>query len=93
VRLCSARCCWLAWVPGSWWLSAAWPSAHSNPSLVIWMARMRFWPGLVAQPDRCIIHRNEGLIQVMRSRLKGAAKSAGGNRRTPLSAASTPGRR
>jgi hypothetical protein len=43
---------------------------------------MRFWPGLVAQPDRCIIHRNEGLIQVMRSRLKGAAQSAGGNRRT-----------
>jgi hypothetical protein len=45
---------------------------HSKPSLVIWMARTRSWPGLVAQPQRYIIHRNEGLIQVMRSHLNGA---------------------
>jgi hypothetical protein len=30
---------------------------------------MRFWLGLVAHPDRYIIHRNEGLIQVIRPRL------------------------
>jgi len=33
---------------------------------------MRSWPGLAAQPDRCIIHPNDGLIQVIRSRENGA---------------------
>ncbi len=30
--------------------------------------------GFVAQPQRYIIHRNDGLIHVMRVRLKGATK-------------------
>jgi hypothetical protein len=35
------------------------------------MARTRSWLGLVAQPDRYIIHRNDGLIHVIRSSLNG----------------------
>jgi len=34
-------------------------------------AKMRSCPGLVAHPERYIIHRNEGLIHVMRLRLNG----------------------
>lgn len=38
------------------------------------MDSTRSWPGLVAQPQRYIIHRKDGLIHVIRSRLKGATK-------------------
>lgn len=45
------------------------------------MRRTRSWSGFKAQPQRYIIHRNDGLIQVMRARLNGAtnvpARSAG----------------
>lgn len=58
-------------MPGSNWLRQAFANAHSNPVRVISMLRTRSWPGLVAHPERYIIQRNEGLIQVMRSRLKG----------------------
>jgi hypothetical protein len=49
-------------------------SAHSNPARVISTASTRSWPGFVPQPQRYIIHRNDGLIQVIRSRLNGATK-------------------
>ena len=45
------------------------------------IASTRSWPGFVAQPQRYIIHRNDGLIHVIRSRLNGGtnvpAASAG----------------
>jgi hypothetical protein len=45
-------------------------AARRERAIVI--ARTRSWPGLVAQPQRYIIHRNDGLIHVVRSRLNGA---------------------
>jgi hypothetical protein len=47
-------------------------AARRERAIVI--ARTRSWPGLVAQPQRYIIHRNDGLIQVIRSRLNGGTK-------------------
>ncbi len=48
---------------------------------MIVIASTRSWPGFVAHPQRYIIHRNDGLIHVIRSRLNGAtnvpAASAG----------------
>ncbi len=38
---------------------------------MIWIARTRSWPDLVAQPDLYIIHRNDGLIQVILPSLNG----------------------
>jgi len=32
------------------------------------MASTRSWPGLRPHPERCIIHPNDGLIHVIRSR-------------------------
>ncbi|CAM5532529.1 hypothetical protein SGLAM104S_00127 [Streptomyces glaucescens] len=46
-------------------------SAHSKPARSISTRRTRSWPGFRAQPQRYIIHRNDGLIDVMRSRLNG----------------------
>jgi hypothetical protein len=51
-----------------------WRSAHSNPPRAIRTASTRSCPGFVAHPERCIIQRNDGLIQVIRSHLKGATK-------------------
>ena len=66
---------------GSWSLRQACRSAHSNPARLISTASTRSWPGLSAQPQRYIIQRNDGLIQVIRSRLNGGtnrpAASAG----------------
>ena len=51
-----------------------------------------FLPGLAAQPDRCIIQPNDGLIQVIRSRLKGGTNVPARTARR-RSAARTPGTR
>ena len=56
------------------WLRHERPSASSKPDLDMVTARIRSWPGLVAQPLRYIIHRKEGLTHVMRLRLKGGTK-------------------
>jgi hypothetical protein len=40
----------------------------------------------VAQPERYIIHRNEGLIQVIRSSLKGATNVPAVSARSVISA-------
>jgi hypothetical protein len=37
-------------------------------------ARVTSWPSLVPQPERNIIHRKFGLIQLMRSRLNAPPK-------------------
>ena len=46
------------------------PKSMSSGCAVI--ASTRSWSGLVAQPQRYIIHRNDGLTHVIRSRLNGA---------------------
>ena len=56
-------------------MSDASDSASSNPARLIRMASTRSWPGLVAQPQRYIIQRNDGLIQVIRSRRNGGTKA------------------
>ena len=45
--------------------------ASSKPDRLIRTARTRSWPGSAAHPQRCIIHRKDGLTQVIRLRLKG----------------------
>ena len=44
--------------------------AHRGGGVAI--ARTRSWPGLGRPARAVIIHRNDGLIQVIRSRLNGA---------------------
>ena len=59
-------------------------SERAEPKRAI--ASTRSWPGLVAQPERYIIHKNEGLIQVIRSSLKGATKVPAVSARSVISA-------
>lgn len=47
----------------------------SAPERKISMARTRSWPGFVAHPERYIIHRKDGLIHVILSRLNGATNA------------------
>ena len=47
------------------------PQGPLEPARLMSTASTRSWHGLSAQPQRYIIQRNEGLIQVIRSRLKG----------------------
>jgi hypothetical protein len=52
------------------WISGGRPYFVDQQRMSI--ASTRSCPGLVAHPDRYIIHRNDGLIQVIRSFLNGA---------------------
>lgn len=59
-------------------------SAHSNPSRLMSIARIRRCPSsLYPHPQRYIIQRNDGLIQVIRSILKG------GETKVPLASAAS----
>ena len=64
---------------GSKWLGHACASAHSKPLRVISTASTRSCPGRVAHPQRYIIHRNDGLIHVIRSRLNGGTNRPAAN--------------
>ena len=59
--------------PSPWpWLSTAWLSAASQPARPMRTASTYSCPGFCAQPQRSIIHKNEGLIQVCAQKEKGA---------------------
>ena len=49
--------------------------------------RTRSWSGFVAQPQRYIIHRNDGLIHVIRSRLNGATNAPAASAGSAIDAA------
>src|SRR5262245_23664511 len=49
------------------------------------MASTRSCPGLLAQPQRYIIHRNDGLIHVILSRLNGATNRPAATARSAIS--------
>src|SRR5215472_7531022 len=59
-------------IEGSGWLGQLCSSAHPKPSRLTSIAKIRRWPSfLYPHPARYIIHRNDGLIQVIRAILKG----------------------
>jgi hypothetical protein len=68
-----------AGMDGSGAVSTACDSARSQPARVTRTARTRSWPGLRAQLLRCISHRSEGLIHVMRVNENGDTKRRAAN--------------
>ena len=67
---------WSAYRVGSKWLRHAWLSAVSKPARGIRIAKTRSWPGFDAHPQRYIIQRKDGLIQVIRPTLNGGTNRA-----------------